>query len=137
MTMKKCNLTLEIARWLSPELALTLSCEFSYAEQDPFAVTLVLDTDSECPVRWVLSRDMLADGLSARSGEGDVVLWPLYDLPDGEASSFCLRLVNTHTALFEIPAEPVAQWLDHTYAMVPRGTEMDGVNWDELSQPAD
>ncbi|MFE7752732.1 SsgA family sporulation/cell division regulator [Streptomyces sp. NPDC057428] len=135
--MKNCNLTLEIARWLSPELALRLSCEFSYAEQDPFAVTLVFDTGSECPVRWVLSRDMLADGLSALSGEGDVALWPLYDLPDGVASSFCLRLVNTSTALFEIPSEPVAQWLERTYAMVPQGTEMDGVNWDELSQLAD
>lgn len=136
--MKKCNLTLEIAQWLSCELALRLSCEFSYAEQDPLAVTLVLDTDGQRPVRWVLSRDLLADGLSARSGEGDVMLWPMYDLPDGEASSsFYLRLGSVHTALFEIPAEAVAQWLSHTYAMVPRGTEMDAVDWDALSQLAD
>ena len=137
--MKKYHLTLEIARWLSSDLALTLSCEFSYAEHDPFAVTLVLGTDGELPVRWILSRDLLADGLTARSGEGDVVLWPMYDRPDGEASSLCMRLGNssTRTALFEMPAEPVAQWLARTYAMVPRGTEMDGVNWDELSQLAD
>lgn len=136
--MKKCNLTLEIAQWLSCELALRLSCEFSYAEQDPLAVTLVLDTDGQRPVRWVLSRDLLADGLSARSGEGDVMLWPMYDLPDGEASSsFYLRLGSVHAALFEIPAEAVAQWLSHTYAMVPRGTEMDAVDWDALSQLAD
>ncbi|MGW0299200.1 SsgA family sporulation/cell division regulator [Streptomyces anthocyanicus] len=135
--MKKCRLTLEIARWLSPELALTLSCEFLYTQRDPFAVTLVLDTGGERPVRWVLSRDMLAEGLTARTGEGDVVLWPLYDLPDGEVSSFCLRLVSTHTALFEIPVEPVARWLDHTYTVVPPGTEMDGADWDELSQLAD
>ncbi|GHB11240.1 hypothetical protein GCM10010330_76520 [Streptomyces tendae] len=135
--MNKCNLTLDVARWLSPELALTLSCEFSYAEQDPFAVTVVLDADGKRPVRWVLSRDLLADGLSARTGEGDVMVWPMYDLPDGGAPSFCLRLVNTVAAVFEIPTEPVAQWLAHTYTLVPRGSEMDGVDWDELSQLAD
>ncbi|MFE7752185.1 SsgA family sporulation/cell division regulator [Streptomyces sp. NPDC057428] len=135
--MNQCDLTMDIARWLSPELAFTVSCEFSYADQDPFAVTLVLDADGVRPVRWVLSRDLLADGLTARSGTGDVMVWPVHDLPDGETSSFCLRLVNTHAVVFEIAAEPVAQWLARTYTMVPRGTEMDGADWDELLQFAD
>ncbi|MFG2357046.1 SsgA family sporulation/cell division regulator [Streptomyces sp. NPDC048521] len=134
--MKNSQLSLEITHWVTSELTLTLDCEISYDTHDPLAVTLVLDTDGPRPVRWVFSRDLLADGMTARVGEGDVVLWPVCDL-DGEASSFCMRVGDVHTALFEIPAEPVTEWLAGTYAMVPRGAELDGVDWDELVQLAE
>ncbi|ALO99218.1 Cell division protein, regulatory protein [Streptomyces hygroscopicus subsp. limoneus] len=134
--MKKCQLSLEVTHWVTSDLTLTLNSEISYDTHDPLAVTLVLDSDGERPVRWVFSRDLLADGMSARVGEGDVVLWPVCDL-DGEPSSFCVRVGGARTALFEIPAGPVMTWLAGTYTMVPRGAELHGVDWDELVQLAE
>lgn len=134
--MKKCHLALEITHWLFSELDLSLQCDFSYDTQDPLAVTLVLDSEGVRPVTWILSRDLLADGMTARTGEGDVTIWPLLDL-DGEPSFFCVRVGSAHKAVFEIPAEPVAAWLARTYDMVPRGSELDGVDWDELVQLAE
>ena len=134
--MKKCHLALEITLWVCSELDLPLQGEFSYDTQDPLAVIVVFDTDGVRPVTWALSRDLLADGLAARVGEGDVVLWPVLDL-DGEPSSFCIRVGSARKAVFEIPAEPVMTWLAGTYAMVPRGTELDGVDWDEWAQLAE
>ncbi len=135
--MKKCHLSLEITHWVTPTLARELKCAFSYDTGDPLAVTLVLDADGERPVRWNLCRDLLADGMVAEAGEGEVVLWPLFDAESGR-STFCVRVGGgDRTALFEIPAEPVAEWLARTWAVVPRGTELDGVDWDELLQPAE
>ncbi|MER6120662.1 SsgA family sporulation/cell division regulator [Streptomyces sp. NPDC001743] len=134
--MKKCHLSLEITHWVTHELALDLDCEFTYDTSDPLAVTLVLGADSERSVRWIFCRQLLADGLTARVGEGEVVLWPLLD-GEGEPATFCARVGGARTALLEIPARPVGQWLARTYAMVPRGTELDGVDWDELVQLAE
>ncbi|WP_338704195.1 SsgA family sporulation/cell division regulator (plasmid) [Streptomyces sp. Q6] len=134
--MKKCHLVLEITHWVSSELDLSLQCEFSYDAQDPLAVTLVLGTAGVRPVTWILSRDLLAEGMTARVGDGDVTFWPMHAY-DGEPSSFCVRVGNPQRAVFEIPAEPVVTWLARTYDMVPRGTEMDGVDWDEWAQLAE
>ncbi|MER5530032.1 SsgA family sporulation/cell division regulator [Streptomyces sp. NPDC002677] len=134
--MKQCHLSLKITHWVSFELALEPNCEFWYDTHDPLAVTLVFDTYGKRPAHWVFSRDLLAEGMTARAGEGDVVLWPLYDLDD-EPCSFSVRVGGARTALFEIPTGPVAQWLDATYAMVPRGAELDGFDWNELLQPAE
>ncbi|MFF3606776.1 SsgA family sporulation/cell division regulator [Streptomyces sp. NPDC002463] len=135
--MKQCHLSLEITLWGTSELPLELNCEFSYDTRDPLAVTLILNSDGERPVRWNLCRRLLADGLVSRVGEGDVVLWPLFDR-DGEQPSFCVRLGGgDRAALFEVPTEPVSRWLARTWDMVPSGTELDGVDWDELLQLAE
>ncbi|MFD9286592.1 SsgA family sporulation/cell division regulator [Streptomyces mirabilis] len=134
--MKKCHLSLQIRHWVSSGLARTLNCEISYSSEDPLAVTMVFNTDAACPVGWVFSRELLADGLNARVGEGDVVLWPMHD-HDGDLTSFCVRIGSARTAMFEIAAEPVVNWLDQTYEMVPCGAEFEGVDWDELVQLAE
>ncbi|WP_372346686.1 SsgA family sporulation/cell division regulator [Streptomyces sp. KL116D] len=131
--MKKCQLSLQIAHWVFDDLALPRTCEVSYDSTDPLAVALVFETGGRQPVRWVLSRDLMAEGLADHVGEGDVRLWPVHD-DDGDLTSLCVRLGSGHTALIEFDAEPVANWLARTYEMVPRGTELDGVDWDELVQ---
>lgn len=135
--MKKCHLSIEMLHWLTSELSLERMCEFSYDPGDPLAVSVLLDADGAHPVRWLFGRQLLADGMVTRAGEGDVVLWPMFD-SDGERISFCLRVGSGETtALFEVPTEPVAQWLAATWAMVPAGTELDRVDWDELVQLAE
>ncbi|MGW1162627.1 SsgA family sporulation/cell division regulator [Streptomyces sp. NPDC002519] len=135
--MTKHHLSLEIAHWVLSCFAVKRHCEFSYDPDDPLAVSLDFGIDEAEPVRWVFSRDLLADGMAARTGEGDVVLWPARIGPDGTTPCFCLHLGSTRTALFEIPFEPVARWLAGTYALVPRGSELNGVDWNELAQPAE
>ncbi|MFE4690794.1 SsgA family sporulation/cell division regulator [Streptomyces sp. NPDC056749] len=134
--MKKCYLAMQITHWVIPDLARTLNCEFSYNSEDPFAVTMVFNTDAEWPVDWIFARELLADGLNARVGEGDVVIWPMYD-HDGGPTSFCVQVGGARTALFEIDAEPVVNWLAKTYEMVPCGAELNGVDWDQLVQLAE
>ncbi|MFF0050777.1 SsgA family sporulation/cell division regulator [Streptomyces sp. NPDC005498] len=134
--MMTCHLSLEITQWLTSQFPLPLACELSYDTEDPLAVTLVFDPDGERPVRWVFCRQLLADGLVTRVGRGDVVLWPMGS--EGERSSFCVRVgVGHRAALFEIPTEPVGRWLAGTLAWVPQGTELDGIDWDELVQLAE
>ncbi|MFE0455096.1 SsgA family sporulation/cell division regulator [Streptomyces sp. NPDC058914] len=140
--MRKCHLTVESTHWVARRLPVPINCEFSFHPGDPYAVTLIFDAEGERPVRWVFARELLAEGLTATVGQGDVVatvgqgdvaVWPEHH-PDG-ASSMWVEVGNAlHKALFEIPALPVAQWLASTYALVPRGQELVGVDWEELTQ---
>lgn len=131
--IKKCHLALKIRHWAGGRPTL-IACEFSYSAKDPLAVTLIFDTEGDWPVRWIFSRELLTEGLTAKAGEGDVVLWPEYC---AHQASLWAEVGSVHTALFEIPVKPVAQWLAETYAVVPRGQEMAEVDWDELTQLAE
>ncbi|MFF0050842.1 SsgA family sporulation/cell division regulator [Streptomyces sp. NPDC005498] len=133
--MKKCHLSLSITQWIGVRLPLPITCEFSYSARDPFAVTLIFDAEGEWPVRWVFSRELLAEGLTARAGDGDVVLWPEFG-PDGGCALW-VQVGRTCTAHFEIPAKPVMQWLAATYVMVTRGQEIAEVEWGDLTQLID
>ncbi|MFF0225866.1 SsgA family sporulation/cell division regulator [Streptomyces sp. NPDC004629] len=131
--MHRCHLAQEIVHWAGRWLPLSITCEFSYSARDPYAVTLIFDAEGDWPVRWVFSRDLLADGLTARTGQGDVMVWPEHRL--GGPSAVWIEVGSApRTALFEIPALPVAKWLAHSYALVPRGEELPAVDWDELTQ---
>jgi hypothetical protein len=130
--MKKCHLTLTITQWVAHRLKVPIACELSFSAKDPYAVTLIFDAEGEWPVRWVFARELLTEGLTGMAGDGHVVLWPEYTA-SGHASLW-IEVGAVHTALFEMPAKPIAQWLAATYAMVPRGQEMAEVDWDELTQ---
>ncbi|GGQ98649.1 SsgA family sporulation/cell division regulator [Streptomyces flaveolus] len=134
--MHTSHLSLEITYRATPALAVTLNCRLSYRTDDPLAVTLVLDTDGERPVRWVFGRDLLAEGMTCASGGGEVTLWPAPGDEEGP-SVLCLRVGDARTALFELPVAPVADWLADTYALVPAGSELDGTDWDLLLEPAE
>jgi hypothetical protein len=73
-----------------------LETELSYNPQDPFAVSATFLTLAG-RVRWTFGRDLLVDGLTEPTGDGDVHVWPCVDgngkhviiielcSPDGEA----------------------------------------------------
>jgi hypothetical protein len=130
--MQKCHLTVKATQWVAGRLPVPITCEFSYISRDPYAVTLIFDAEGERPVRWVFSRELLTDGITAKSGEGDVVVWP--ESSDEGQLSMWLKVGHTHTALFEVAAEPVAKWLASSYGLVPRGQEAACADWDELTQ---
>ncbi|ALO99367.1 hypothetical protein SHL15_8418 [Streptomyces hygroscopicus subsp. limoneus] len=130
--MRKAHLASTATYWVAKRFPVIISCEFSYDVRDPYAVTLILDSEGEHPVRWVFSRELLADGLTGGAGEGDVTVWPENDGDDG-----CFLWVEVgrdpHTALFEIPADAITAWLLETYHLVPEGQEAAEVTWDELT----
>jgi hypothetical protein len=130
--MRKCHLAIVATHWVVRRLPVSLACEFSYNTADPLAVTVIFDSEGEYPVQWVFGRDLLADGLTTRTGQGDVEVWP--DLGEAERPLLWIRVGHdNHTALFAVPAQPVGQWLARCYAMVARGDEMAHVDWEELS----
>lgn len=131
--MTKCGFTLPVTQWVARRLPLPIMCEFSYDSADPLAVRLIFGAEGEYPVRWVFARELVADGLTARSGQEEVEIWPTHR--EGRRSLW-IQVGNArtgHTALFEVPASPVAEWLSRSYTLVPRGREMTDVDWNALA----
>ncbi|MHC3469400.1 SsgA family sporulation/cell division regulator [Streptomyces sp. 7R007] len=131
--MKKVHLATTATYWVARRLPLTICCELSYDVRDPYAVTLILDSEGEHPVRWVFSRELLADGLTGRAGEGDVAVWPEGDEADGWSVWFEVGRAP-HTALFEMASAPLTEWLLGTYRLVSEGREAAFVEWDALTR---
>lgn len=132
--MSKCHLRVQVTHWIARRFPVPIMCEFSFDSGDPLAVTVIFDAEGEYPVRWVFARDLLTEGLTDRTGQGDVRMWPARC----EGRRFLWIQVGNaatgHTAMFEVPAEPVAQWLSVSFGLVPRGREMADVDWNELTQ---
>lgn len=57
---------------VSEELAFRIPVELDFASADPYAVRLTFDLPGDAPVTWAFGRELLLDGLSRPSGEGDV-----------------------------------------------------------------
>ena len=47
-----------------------------YSGSDPYAVRMAFHVGTDEPVEWIFARDLLAAGIEARQGEGDVQVWP-------------------------------------------------------------
>ncbi|SDP39234.1 SsgA family sporulation/cell division regulator [Actinacidiphila guanduensis] len=126
----ECNVTVQGLRIFAGGLSAPLVCELSYSTADPLAVAIVFDVEGRWPVRWLFARDLLADGLTARTGQGDVVIWP-----GDEEGSLLVQVRKGHCAAhFKLPLTAVGKWLARCYGLVPRGHEMQHVDWGELQQ---
>lgn len=106
-----------------------LEAEMVYSAADPYAVVTVFRS-GPWPVRWVFARDLLADGLFAPAGSGDVQIWPSLDI--NARAVVVIELTSPHgEALLQAPAREVNEFLQRTFEMVPRGAEDMGINVDE------
>jgi hypothetical protein len=92
--------------------AVPVKVELRYDTRDPYAVVAAFRTGRAGWVEWVFARDLLADGLIAEAGNGDVRIRPAVD--DPEAS-----------------AQELADFLDRTYDVVVPGNEHLWVDVDE------
>lgn len=116
--------------------ALPVLAGMRYDVSDPYAVQVAFHTgspDAEAAVvEWTFARQLLADGVVAPVGEGDVQVWP--SSSEG-AQVVCLSLSSpSGKALFEVPLTALVQFLGQTYAAVPTGGESAYVDVDaELS----
>jgi hypothetical protein len=112
--------------------AVPVRVELRYDTRDPYAVVAAFRTGKAGWVEWVFARDLLADGLIAAAGEGDVRIRPSTD--DPEVVMVELSSPSGH-AVFEASAQEFADFLDRTYDVVLPGNEHLWVDVDEaLSQ---
>jgi hypothetical protein len=107
---------------------LPLPARFGYDTDRPFAVVLDFPGREQYIAPWVISRDLLLDGLERGVGEGDVSVWPF---ADHERTALRIYLRGRHaTALFEAPEPALRQWLEDTLALVPQGREAELISWE-------
>ncbi|HEY8373718.1 MAG TPA: SsgA family sporulation/cell division regulator [Pseudonocardiaceae bacterium] len=100
--------------------AVPVQVELRYDTQDPYAVVAAFRTGRAGWVEWVFARDLLADGLIAEAGMGDVRIRPAADNP--EVVLIELSSPSGH-AVFEASAQELAEFLDRTYDVVVPGNE--------------
>ncbi|SFW70097.1 SsgA family sporulation/cell division regulator [Amycolatopsis australiensis] len=94
--------------------------ELEYDTRDPYAVAVVLHAGASA-VRWLFGRDLLADGLLTRCGDGDVRVGPAAD-----PALVVVELTSPDgAAVLEAPAKEIAAFLDRTYDVIPAGSETD------------
>lgn len=92
-----------------------------YSTQDPYAVTFIFKISETESVRWLFARQLLLDGLTSPSGDGDVHLYP-GGSGSGKVVVLELRSPSGH-AFFELPATAVTEFLVASWALVPPGEE--------------
>ena len=110
-----------------------------YSGTDPYAVRMAFHVGTDEPVEWIFARDLLAAGIEARQGEGDVQVWPspesvaetgeLEVIGGSESRGIPGKVLNIELsspfgqAHFEAPAEAMSAFLQRTYQVVPAGQE--------------
>lgn len=92
-----------------------------YAGEDPYAVRMAFHVGTDEPVEWIFARDLLAHGMAAPAGEGDVKVWPS---SDGDTLNLVLSSPFGQ-AHFEVPTPAMATFLRRTYDAIPAGHEGD------------
>lgn len=100
--------------------AVPVQVELRYDTRDPFAVVAAFRTGRAGWIEWVFSRDLLADGLLAEAGDGDVRIHPA----PGEPEIIVVELNSpSGHAVFQASAQRLAEFLDASYDVVLPGHE--------------
>jgi hypothetical protein len=103
-----------------------VTATFSYRVDEPYAVAAAL-VAGDIEIEWTFARDLLFDGLSFPTGEGDVLVAPgtndqvqlTLRSSDGAAGLLCDRTA-------------VQEFVERIYAAVPAGDESGHLDMDEL-----
>ena len=95
--------------------------ELIYDPRDPYAVTAVFMA-GESQVSWTFGGDLLREGLSEPTGDGDVHVWPCLDAA-GRAVVIIELCSPDGEALVQARTTDVLAFVDRMNAAVPPGTE--------------
>jgi hypothetical protein len=108
-----------------------------YNCQDPYAVTMSIDTGTDEPIDWIFARDLITAALHGPEGMGDVRAWPsaapAAARTDAGAEEQTLNIALESPdgyAVFETSAAGIEALLDRTYELVPAGQESDWLDLD-------
>ena len=108
--------------------AVPLVASLDYCADDPYAIKMAFHVGADEPVDWIFGRELLAAGLEAPVGEGDVQVWP-EDNVNGDILNIALSSPFGE-AHFEAPLGEIAEFLQSTYGIVPTGAESDFIDVD-------
>jgi hypothetical protein len=109
---------------VSNELSFRIVVDLEYDPIDPFAVRFTFHLPGDEPVTWVFARELLLDGISRPTGEGDVHIHPI---GGEELSDVCIVLHSPEgDALLRASAPPLIAFLTRTDRLVPMGEELTG-----------
>ncbi|PAZ16946.1 sporulation protein SsgA [Streptomyces sp. SA15] len=120
---------LELRLVLSPERSIQVPARLGYRSDDPFAVHITFHINSDHPVHWTFSRDLLVEGVFRPCGHGDVRVWP--SKVEGRSVVLMALTSPEGDALLEAPAAQVSAWLERTLRVVPPGTEGEQLGIDD------
>ena len=124
---------LQVALVVPSATSLPVRASLAYDAMDPYAIRVTFHTGAGDAVMWTFARQLLTDGVTAPTGQGDVRTWPA---TSDRGPVVCLSLSSpSGSALFELPVPELVEFLTMTYAAVPTGTEADHVDVDaELAE---
>ena len=109
--------------------AVPLVASLDYCADDPYAIKMAFHVGADEPVEWIFGRELLAAGLEAPVGEGDVQVWPdEVDTVDTLNLALSSPFGEAH---FEAPLSEVATFLQSTYGIVAAGAESDYIDVDD------
>jgi Streptomyces sporulation and cell division protein, SsgA len=104
-----------------------LHVELTYRTNDPFAVTAVFEPVSGYQISWLLSRELLIEGMHVPVGDGDIRIAPAHG--DSEQINILLSSPDGQAWLMAYGAD-ITEFLDATFALVARGDEARCYDWD-------
>ncbi|MCX5211687.1 SsgA family sporulation/cell division regulator [Kitasatospora sp. NBC_00240] len=109
---------------VSNELSLRIVVDLEYDPGDPYAVRFTFHLPGDAPVTWVFARELLLDGISRPTGEGDVHIHPI---GGEELTDVCIVLHSPEgDALLRASAPPLVAFLTRADRLVPMGQELTG-----------
>ena len=98
-----------------------VSVDLCYDTTDPYAVRAMFRVADDQQVSWVFARELLAQGMTEASGDGDVRIWPTW--ADGrEVVRIVLRSPDGE-ALLQTQSVELLEFLDTSFALCPHGNE--------------
>ena len=103
------------------EAAAPVVTRWTYSTDDPFAVTIEIQTRGNRFVDWVLARDLLITGLSTPAGIGDVRVRPA-NMGEWEVVLVEICSPDGH-AVLEVDRELLRQFVQATIDVIPLGSE--------------
>jgi hypothetical protein len=101
--------------------SLAARIHLSYDPWDPYAVVMAIRVAGAEEVRWMFSRELLAEGTRCSSGMGDVTVAPCPEAPS-HLLHVTLR-TDVSAAVLEFRLAPIDEFLASTYELVPAGWE--------------
>lgn len=101
--------------------SIDLPAALRYDPRDPWAVEIAFGRPGE-EVRWLVGRDLLLEGRTDPTGEGDVQVSPSID--ERGCAAVILELCSPSGRLIaQLSTRELTTFLDRTVAAVPPGTE--------------
>jgi hypothetical protein len=110
------------------EAAAPVVTRWSYCADDPYAVTIEIQTRGDRFVDWVLARELLVEGLSEPAGIGDVRVRPA-SMGEWDVTLIEICSPDGH-AMLEVDRDLLRQFVQATIDLVPLGGEAMAVDMD-------